>query len=98
MFIGAILGGYTVLLGTGALVLPHPISYYIDALQELHPSSATLLAMKFLLAFPFSYHFCNGIRHLSWDMGKNLTINGVYKTGYIMMASTTVLTILLSVL
>ncbi|CDK24670.1 unnamed protein product [Kuraishia capsulata CBS 1993] len=41
------------------------------------------LAAKGILAFPFAFHAFNGIRHLIWDAGKELTIKGVYRTGYV---------------
>ena len=40
------------------------------------------------------YHLSNGIRHLFWDFGHNLTIEGVYRTGYMVLASTVILTAL----
>lgn len=38
------------------------------------------------------YHLSNGIRHLFWDFGYNLTIAGVHRTGYMVLTSTIVLT------
>ncbi|MCF6287372.1 MAG: succinate dehydrogenase, cytochrome b556 subunit, partial [Candidatus Hydrogenedentes bacterium] len=38
---------------------------------------------KFLLiawTFAFFYHFCNGIRHLFWDIGKGYDISTVNKS------------------
>lgn len=91
--LGAALAGYAFLLGGGALVLPDQISHYVDAIQ-LGPAS--LFTAKFILAFPFSYHFCNGIRHLIWDLGKFLNLQGVYTTGYTMLGLAGVMTIVLS--
>ncbi|KAL7421644.1 cytochrome b subunit of succinate dehydrogenase, Sdh3p [Cryptotrichosporon argae] len=51
---------------------------------------------KVLFAVPFTYHAFNGIRHLMWDMGKGLTIKGVYSTGYAVMAATAVSSIYLA--
>jgi succinate dehydrogenase / fumarate reductase cytochrome b subunit len=47
-------------------------------------------------AFVFSlyFHLCNGIRHLCWDIGLGLDIDTTYKTGYAVVASTVVLTLL----
>lgn len=45
---------------------------------------------KAAMAFPFVFHSLNGIRHLVWDMGKELTLKGVYKTGYAVLAGTAV--------
>lgn len=38
------------------------------------------------------YHLSNGVRHLFWDFGYNLSIEGVRRTGYMVLASTIVLT------
>lgn len=40
------------------------------------------------------YHLSNGIRHLFWDFGYNLTIEGVHRSGYMVLASTIILTAL----
>lgn len=40
------------------------------------------LPLKFLASFPFTYHSYNGLRHLIWDTAKELTLKGVYRTGY----------------
>ena len=38
------------------------------------------------------YHLSNGIRHLFWDFGYNLSIKGVHRSGYMVLFSTVVLT------
>ena len=38
------------------------------------------------------YHLCNGIRHLLWDIGWNLEIRSVYRSGWIMLFFAVVLT------
>ena len=38
----------------------------------------------FLYFFSICYHFCNGIRHLTWDLGYGFEIKNVYITGYIL--------------
>lgn len=48
------------------------------------------LGAKAAMAFPFVFHSFNGIRHLVWDLGKELTIKGVYRTGYAVVAATAV--------
>lgn len=53
----------------GAMVLPASYPYYLGMLQATHLSPAIILAAKFLIAFPFSYHLVNGMRHLIWDCG-----------------------------
>ncbi|CAI4035592.1 hypothetical protein SMKI_13G2420 [Saccharomyces mikatae IFO 1815] len=39
----------------------------------------------------FAFHFGNGVRHLIWDMGYELTNPGVIKTGSIVLAGTLIL-------
>lgn len=43
--------------------------------------------------YTFFYHFCNGIRHLLWDVGKGFTIEQVYGSGYVVLLSAAVLTV-----
>jgi succinate dehydrogenase / fumarate reductase, cytochrome b subunit len=41
----------------------------------------------------FFYHFGCGIRHLLWDFGKCLSLEGIYSSGRIVLASSALLTI-----
>lgn len=81
-----ILGSYMIGFGLTGLSCPDQIPVWIDALQSL--PTPVLLGVKFSLSFPMAFHFWNGIRHLTWDMGKCLTLDGVYTTGYIMLVLT----------
>lgn len=83
--------GYAVILGVGALVLPHDFSYYLTMIEGLQLSAPSVIAAKYILAYPAAFHSVNGIRHLCWDMGKFLSIKEVYSTGYAMLAVSTVL-------
>merc|ERR1711981_884663 len=47
----------------------------------------------FTLTSMICYHFCNGIRHLSWDTGTGLQVATLYKSGYIMLGSAAILTL-----
>lgn len=38
------------------------------------------------------YHLSNGIRHLFWDLGYLFKIENAYKAGYLVLASTVILT------
>ncbi|XP_018569170.1 succinate dehydrogenase cytochrome b560 subunit, mitochondrial-like [Anoplophora glabripennis] len=84
-FTGMALSGYAIALGLGAVVLPESIPHYIEELQSAQLGTACISSLKFLLAFPLTYHFWNGIRHLLWDTGKFLTLREVYITGYVML-------------
>lgn len=41
--------------------------------------------------FSFFYHLCNGVRHLFWDMGKGLTIESTYRSGWAVVIASLVL-------
>lgn len=58
--------------------------------NEKIPSWMDITA-KLGFAYLFAFHFGNGIRHLIWDAGKELTLKGVYRTGYSVLALTAVL-------
>ncbi|XP_076250631.1 succinate dehydrogenase cytochrome b560 subunit, mitochondrial-like [Rhynchophorus ferrugineus] len=83
---GIILAGYAMMFGAAAVGLECPLEYYIEQLQCAEVGPACLFGMKFTLAFPLTYHFWNGIRHLLWDSGRFLSIKEVYLTGWSMLA------------
>lgn len=43
---------------------------------------AAKVATKFAFAWPFTFHFFNGFRHLAWDMGKTMTNKAIAQTGW----------------
>ncbi|KAF9914564.1 cytochrome b subunit of succinate dehydrogenase, Sdh3p [Lobosporangium transversale] len=53
------------------------------------PVAAKVLG-KLVIAFPFTFHSFNGMRHLLWDTTKGLTLKGVYTTGYTVLGLSTV--------
>lgn len=86
-FVGMVLTGYAAGLGLAALALPpESISHSIDSLASLQLGSAVLVLGKFVLAFPLTYHFWNGIRHLCWDLGKFFTLKEIYLTGWVVFS------------
>ena len=52
----------------------------------------TVILMGFSMAL--FYHLCNGIRHLFWDAGKGLEIVHAYRSGWVVLAASGVLTAL----
>jgi succinate dehydrogenase / fumarate reductase cytochrome b subunit len=53
------------------------------------------LGLLFLFGwcFSFFYHLCNGIRHLAWDSGYGFEIPTAYRSGYVVVAASVILTI-----
>ncbi|MBK20111.1 MAG: succinate dehydrogenase, cytochrome b556 subunit [Rhodospirillaceae bacterium] len=49
--------------------------------------------MLFGWSFALFYHLCNGIRHLFWDIGKGLDLPAAYRSGWIVISSSIVLTL-----
>jgi len=39
-----------------------------------------------------AYHFCNGLRHLVWDMGRNFDLAGARRSNLLVLAGSVVLT------
>jgi succinate dehydrogenase (ubiquinone) cytochrome b560 subunit len=87
---GVLLSGSFYLFGIGYAIAPwvglHLESSTIAASLAALPVAAKL-ALKGTLAFPFAFHAFNGCRHLIWDTAKELSIKGVYRTGYAVLAS-----------
>ena len=44
------------------------------------------------VTFSLYYHFCNGIRHLFWDIGKGFDIKIARRNGYLVIISALILT------
>ena len=89
-----------VVLTTGTIILSlwlmsvasGPETFAVTASIVGHPLGQFVL---FGYSVALFYHACNGIRHLSWDLGFGLTIPDVYRSGYVVLGATCVLTALL---
>ena len=89
-----------VVLTTGTIILAlwlisvaiGPETFAVMASIVSHPLGQFVL---FGYSVALFYHACNGIRHLSWDLGFGLTIPNVYRSGYVVLCVTCVFTALL---
>ena len=66
-------------LSLGAVVLVFwlfSLAYLSSTAVNLHTFFSSSVGKVILIAwtFAFFYHFCNGIRHLFWDVGKGYEI------------------------
>jgi len=95
---GLALSGLTSGFAIGMLALPGSFPHYLGVLESAHFGPALITSVKFLLAFPFVFHFANGIRHLAWDLGKGFQMKSVYKTGYAVLGTSVVLAAILAAL
>ncbi|PKK18401.1 succinate dehydrogenase complex, subunit C, integral membrane protein, 15kDa [Columba livia] len=76
------------LFGLAALLLPEQFPHYLALVKSLSLGPALICSAKFALAFPFSYHTWNGIRHLAWDLGKGFKITQVEQSGVLVLILT----------
>lgn len=88
-----------VFLSVGTLLL----LYWLFAASQGADSYATAqacmsagLSQIVMVAWTFSlyFHLSNGIRHLLWDIGWGFELTTAYRTGYLVIASSLVLTAL----
>jgi len=66
-----------------------PQAYGVMQNFLLHPIG---LIMLMGVSFAFFYHFCNGIRHLLWDVGMGYELSEVRQTGWMVVIFSFVLT------
>jgi len=94
-------------VGLSVLLYGFSISYIVAPAFGVPFDSADIISLvqslpewakvtgKVILAAPFTYHGINGFRHLSWDMGKLLTVRGAWRSGYTVIAASAVATVAL---
>lgn len=56
------------------------------------------IPLKFLASIPFTFHAFNGCRHLIWDTASQLTLKGVYRTGWTVVGLSAVSSLILAFL
>ncbi|KAJ5688925.1 hypothetical protein N7462_003317 [Penicillium macrosclerotiorum] len=82
---GVALSGTLYLWATAYLASPtlgwHLESASMVAAMAALPIAAKV-ALKATLALPFTYHCMNGVRHLTWDLGRGLSNSAIIKSGW----------------
>jgi succinate dehydrogenase (ubiquinone) cytochrome b560 subunit len=73
--------------------MPGSFPYYFGVLSSCAFGPALIISTKFLLAWPFVYHFANGLRHLFWDLGKGFEIKQLYASGWAVVGISTLLSL-----
>lgn len=65
-----------------------------DCYAAIAPHLTAWYGQLVIFAFSWSllYHFCNGLRHLMWDLGKGLDMPTAEKTGWAVIVVSIVLT------
>lgn len=86
LFVGSfLLAGWFIALALGG-----------EAYQEVMTFLESLVGQVLLSGwvFAFYYHFCNGLRHFYWDIGRGFDLETTYKTGWIVLGTSIFLTFL----
>ncbi|XP_063599421.1 succinate dehydrogenase cytochrome b560 subunit, mitochondrial-like isoform X1 [Penaeus indicus] len=76
--LSAVISGFSI----GMLAVPGSYPHYLELIQTMAFGPVIIFGAKFVLALPFTYHLCNGVRHLVWDLGYGFTLRTLYQTGY----------------
>ena len=84
------------------LILFSPvILYLLTASKDTHAIITSIFENGFikivlsLALFGMVYHLFNGIRHLAWDAGYGLDIDDSYKSGYLVLGASVVISLLI---
>lgn len=108
-WIGSALNRITGVALSGGLYL-FATAYLVSPLLGWHLESASIaaafgalpllvkVALKGTVALPFTYHSLNGIRHLTWDLGRGFTNQQVIRTGWTVVGLSVASALLLAVL
>jgi succinate dehydrogenase (ubiquinone) cytochrome b560 subunit len=82
---GSVLSGAFYVFGSAYLVSPL-FGWHLDSASMAAAFASWPVALKVLtklaVAFPFTFHSINGVRHLIWDLGKAFNNQAVIKTGW----------------
>jgi len=87
-----------VVLAFGAILIAFwlsTVAYNPDLSNQIFEFLSGFLGRLFLFVWTLIlfYHLCNGIRHLFWDSGKGFEIRQVYRSGWIAVTCSFVLTV-----
>ncbi len=87
-----------VVLAIGALLLVWVLAALAGGSESYAPVQALLQSwfgqlILFALTFALYFHFCNGIRHLFWDVGMGFELETADKTAHLVIVVAVALTI-----
>lgn len=87
--------GVALYVGTLPLVaFLYIVAYAPEHFDEFHECASSTPGQLLLMGwvFAFFYHFCNGIRHLFWDIGAGFTIPAATKSGWLVVITSIIAT------
>ena len=97
---GVALGGAFYLYALSYVALP-ALGYTVDAASMAAAFGSLPLAFKIAIktiaAAPYTLHNWKGFRPLLWDSTRELTVKGVWRTGYVVLGLSAVSTLALAI-
>lgn len=89
-----------VALGVGSIVI---VAWLVtgaagqSAYQQFLSLMRSWIGLTLLFGWTFSmfFHLCNGVRHLFWDAGRGFDLRTIYASGWTVIATSVILTVIL---
>jgi succinate dehydrogenase (ubiquinone) cytochrome b560 subunit len=98
---GSVASGALYVFATAYLAAPL-LGWHLESASIAAAFGALPLAAKFIIklgvAMPITFHSFNGVRHLIWDTGRQLTNKQVIWTGWTMVGLSSIAAIVLAML
>jgi len=89
---GAVLGMSTLLFAWWLIALASGPDAYATAHGFFSSLGGKILL--FAVTWALFYHLCNGVRHLAWDAGFGFKLGTMVRTGWVVVVSSVVLTVI----
>ncbi|KAH7725212.1 MEV-1 protein [Aphelenchoides avenae] len=92
-FVGCLMAG-TLLVGGGIFTFVD-FGSFVEVVRSLNLPVVVTQSLKFVIAFPIVYHILNSTRYIGFDLAKFIDLPGIYRTGYAVLALSTLLSLLI---
>uniref|UniRef100_A0A915D9I9 Succinate dehydrogenase cytochrome b560 subunit, mitochondrial n=1 Tax=Ditylenchus dipsaci TaxID=166011 RepID=A0A915D9I9_9BILA len=91
---GCVMGGVLLVGGIGFAVLPVDFTTFVETIRGWNLPFLVTDAFKFIIAFPIFFHALNGFRFLGYDMAKGVDLPTIYRTGWLVVGLSAILSVL----
>lgn len=93
---GAAMGGAIAIVAVATMVGSYSFVDYMEIVRSWPIPDPVIYTLKLAVAFTFTFHFFNSLRHIAWDVGKGFDLSTTYKSGYSAMIAAAVVAIALT--
>uniref|UniRef100_A0A183C244 Succinate dehydrogenase cytochrome b560 subunit, mitochondrial n=1 Tax=Globodera pallida TaxID=36090 RepID=A0A183C244_GLOPA len=93
--VGCVMSAVLLMGGVAFAILPVDFTSIMERLHSLNLWRPVTNSLKFLIAFPIVYHTLNGIRFMGFDMAKAIELPTIYRSGYLVIALSTLISLLI---